>query len=408
MRSWLSGVVGLFCGLGLCVSPFAQGSVVSLKDGTSIRGEILEKSGAGLKVMTDDGVQVIDWMDVDEIRDDAPEPPSSQAPGAPKGTVTVILKNGRSVVGMLVKSDDQRVVVRSGGMEVSLARIDIESIEEGPTQPAVGPSSGSLSYLEEFPEEVRAILEEFGKRLQSGLGRLKVFKGEVSLRIDPTGFPVATGADLSKFSAQAKIWAQQGWKFRLEFSAQESSTGQNVSFTMASDGVKALGRAIANGQEQYFSVNIRELQSMIETAQANQQQLQSTYASQMGQYSEILKSLQFRKAGREELPLGPADLYVLTIPTEGLPNVSSDVSTNMGSVVLSFWIGAEDDLLYKTTVGVGPAPRAVTLELTTMDLDPDLPATLFTIQVPTGVTPQDLGQLFPLGLNAGMPASPQP
>lgn len=390
MRGCCRVLWGLLTGLFLAVSP-SWSTVVTLKDGSSVSGQIVGKDAQGLKVETSEGLRVIEWQCIVSMSEDST--PSVSPAAAAQKEVVIVLKNGREVSGLLVKSDDQRVIVKSGGIEISVARLDIQSMEESTmTSPpsASAPVAGLSMPWEGFSPEVETLMKEMGERLHAGIGKLNAFTGELVLKVDPTGLDLpATSETLDSFQANASLWAQKGGLFRVELSAQDPRTGQSFSLAVASDKDKALARVIANGQEQYFTFGVKDLQS---ASESRSQEALSAASGQLAQFSQVAKSMTATRGEVERLPLGLADSFTLHIPTDSIPAMATGMP--LGPLTFTLWVGVEDDLPYKASVGLGSASDLVTLAFSKIDLDPSVNQAMFTIQVPAGVTPQDLSQFF--------------
>jgi hypothetical protein len=243
---------------------------------------------------------------------------------------------------------------------------------------------------EGFSPEVEALMKEMGERLHAGVGKLDAFTGELVFKVDPTGLDLPTASTpLNSFQADASLWAQKEGRFRLELSAQDPRTGQSFSLAVASDGDKALARVIANGQEQYFTFNVKDLQS---ASESRSQEALSAASAQLSQFSQVAKSMTATRGEVERLPLGLADSFTLHIPTDSIPAMSTGMP--LGPLTFTLWVGVEDDLPYKASVGLGTASDLVTVAFTKMDVNPSVNPAIFTIQVPAGVAPQDLSQFF--------------
>jgi len=382
------------------------GDTYHLRGGSVIKGQEVGRDANGLKVETSEGVQLIPWANLLSITrgDDDPYSEQKLQSSPSHGTVTVHLKNGQRLRGIMVAKDQNKVVLESKGVKLTIAQSDIESIEDFSTLPSKdmggAPFSGA-EMMKNLPAEVVQLLEELGNRCKNGFGGLDAFSGHLVLKINLGSLMgasvVPSGAQ--SFSAEADVWGAKGDKFRLELSAKDPNTGELFSLAMASDGQTGLGRVMAPGEqeEQYFALDMAQFKSMAEQTAATQAPLQ---AQQMAQLQELAKEIAVAKGEPKEIAAGLAEPYRMTIVTGEIPNMPGGIS--MDSLEIAIWMGMEDDLLYRVDVGIPGAAELLVLEFTRMDRDPKISSQLFTIQVPEGVVPQDVGQMFSMGMMGAM------
>jgi len=407
LRAWIAFAMAFTSVLGLADN-------YHLRGGEVFQGREVGRDAKGLKIQTAEGVRLIPWAELgriertdDSIGDGGLDPLVPQ-----KKYVTVHMKNGRRMRGMLISSDPSEVVVDSNGVRLTLSREEIESVEElegFSWREGRGTGLSGSEMMAQLPAETAGIIEELVDRCKGGFDELDSLSGHLKLKMNLAAFagPMARQAVPQNFQAEAKIWGEKGGKFRVEFSASEPDAGGHFGLTMASDGQTLLGRMIMTGQrteEQYFTLDVAQFQAMAEEVSATQAPFQP---DQMDQLLEMAQAMSVTKGVPSETKLGWAVPYHMIISMDPLPIPS--VGTNMEKLHSTLWVGEEDNLIHRLEMGIPSKPTVMVLEWTELHINPSLSDQLFRIQVPEGVVPQDLGQILGMGMmNAmgGLPGMP--